>query len=113
MAKSDKQNLRRLARPLPIPQQDQNKTRSFRTDSAAVPALYLDLWEGFAERGKNMQLFDDAIAVGGGEAERRRRTGQRAAPPEELAQVAGNGRLKCLERILASITRRECDCLDL
>ncbi|MBY5534947.1 MULTISPECIES: hypothetical protein [Rhizobium] len=32
---------------------------------------------------------------------------------EELARMAGNGRLKCLERKFASITRRECDDLDL
>ncbi|WP_168265665.1 hypothetical protein [Rhizobium leguminosarum] len=34
-------------------------------------------------------------------------------PPEELARVPGNGRLKGLERKLASITCRECDDLDL
>jgi hypothetical protein len=72
MAKSGKQNLCRLARPLPIPQQDQNKTRSFWTDSAAVPALCVGLWEDFIERGKNMRLLEEAIAVRGGEAEHRR-----------------------------------------
>jgi hypothetical protein len=33
--------------------------------------------------------------------------------PEELAQMAGNGRLKCLGRKLASFTRRQFACLDL
>jgi hypothetical protein len=36
--------------------------------------------DAVAERGKNMRLLD-AIAVGGGEAERRRRTGRWAATP--------------------------------
>jgi hypothetical protein len=64
---------------LPIPQQDQNKTRNFWTDSAAVPALCVGLADGFAERGKDMRLLDDAIAMLGGEAEHRRRTGRWAA----------------------------------
>jgi hypothetical protein len=61
-----------------------------------------------------MRFLNNAIAVRGGEAQHRRRTGRWAATPEELARMAGNGRLKCLERKLTLVvTRRQFACLDL